>query len=396
MNYYVLLCKILGGDCLIDFDLEIKRMQPINIKEMELNRYKIDDSIKKSIVLYNIAIGEIKKGNLELAINNLKKALSYNKGFSEAIKLTGLCYVNMKEYKKAEKIFKKLTKDSIYNELAYEYMQSLIIKKAMPKNINNIEEVKYIFNSKKKQPIAAKRSKGKIIISLLIVTIVIAGVSINYFYPLTIQGVITKFPISIQGVIGNFQANNKIVDSEEETDNNLDEDDTSLEENTIAHEDYKNAQKNAEDTKLELDNNKNNIVSMLNDVEKSFKDANYEKAASTLISMKSMNFDDETKTKFDKLWQDLKPDVLWTIYNQGNKLYKQKNYIEALPKLKIASEIDPNLDLMPWITFQIGMCYKETNDNANALIYFKQVKDNYPKSNYVSNAKMMISQIEKY
>ena len=42
------------------------------------------------------------------------------------------------------------------------------------------------------------------------------------------------------------------------------------------------------------------------------------------------------------------------------------------------------------------MCYKETNDNANALIYFKQVKDNYPKSNYVSNAKMMISQIEKY
>jgi outer membrane protein assembly factor BamD (BamD/ComL family) len=67
--------------------------------------------------------------------------------------------------------------------------------------------------------------------------------------------------------------------------------------------------------------------------------------------------------------------------------------MEALPKLKIASEIDTNLDLMPWITFQIGMCYKETNDNANALIYFKQVKDNYPKSNYVSNAKMMINQI---
>ena len=256
-----------------------------------------------------------------------------------------------------------------------------------------IEEVKYIFNSKKKQPIVAKRSKGKIIISLLIIIIVIAGVSINYFYPLTIQGVLTKFPTSIQGVLGKFQANNKIVDSEEETDKNLDEDETSSEENTIAHEDYENAQKNAEDTKLELDSYKNNIVSMLNDVEKSFKDGNYEKAASTLISMKSMNFDEETKPKFDKLWQDLKPNVLWTIYNEGNNLYKQKNYMEALPKLKIASEIDPNLDLMPWITFQIGMCYKETNDNANALIYFKQVKDNYPKSNYVSNAKMMINQI---
>ena len=377
---------------MINFDLEMKRIQPINIKEMELNRYKIEDSIKKSIVLYNMSIGEIKKGDLELAINYLKKALSYNKGFSEAIKLTGLCYVHMKKYKKAEKTFRKLAKDLIYDELANEYMQSLIIKKSMPKNINTIED-NYIFNNKKKQHISAKRSKGKIIISLLIVIIVIAGVSINYFYPLTIRRVLTKFPTSVQGVLGKFQANNKIVDSEEETYKNLDEDETSSEENIIAHEDYESVKKNSEDTKLELDSYKNNIVSMLNDVEKSFEDGNYDKAASTLISMKSMNFDDETKPKFDKLWQDLEPNVLWTIYNQGNNLYKQKNYMEALPKLKIASEIDPNLDIMPWITFQIGMCYKETNDNANALIYFKQVKDNYPKSNYVSNAKMMINQM---
>lgn len=388
----MLLCRILRGNCLINFDLEMKSAQPINIKEIELNRYKMDDSIKKSIVLYNMAIGDIKKGDLELAINDLEKALSYNKVFSEAIKLTGLCYVNMKKYKKAEKIFRKLAKDLIYNELANEYMQSLIIKKSMSKNINIIED-NYISNSKKKQPIVGKRSKGKIIISLLIVIILIAGVSINYFYPLTIQGVLTKMPTSIQGVLGRFQANNKIVYSEETTDKNLDEDETLSEENIIVHEDYENSQKNAEDTKLELDSYKNNIVSMLNDVEKSFEDGDCEKAASTLISMKSMNFDDETKPKFDKLWQDLKPNVLWTIYNQGNNLYKQKNYMEALPKLKIASEIDPNLDLMPWITFQIGMCYKETNDNTNALIYFKQVKDNYPKSNYVSNAKMMISQI---
>jgi len=377
---------------LINFDLEMKRVQPINIKEMELNRYKIDDSIKNSIVLYNMAIGGIKKGNLELAINDLKRALSYNKGFSEAIKLTGLCYVNMKKYKKAEKIFRKLAKDLIYNELANEYMQSLIIKKSMIKNNNTIED-NYIFNNKKIQSIVAKRSKGKIIISLLIIIIVIAGVTINYFYPLTIQRILTKFPTNVQGVLGRFQANNKIIDSEEETYKKLDEDETSSEENTIVHEDYESVKKNSEDTKLELDNYKNNIVSMLNDVEKFFKDGNYEKSASTLISMKSMNFDDETKLKFDKLWQGLKPNVLWTIYNQGNNLYKQKNYIEALPKLKIVSEIDPNLDLMPWITFQIGMCYKETNDNANALIYFKQVTDNYPKSNYVSNAKMMINQM---
>ena len=378
---------------MIDFDLELKKIQPINMKEMEFNRYKIDDSIKKSIVLYNIAIGEIKKGNFDLAINYLKKALSHNKGFSEAIKITGICYVNMKEYKKAEKVFKKLSKDSIYNELANEYIQSLIIKKSMCTNMNTIEEVQHTFNSKKKQPVLAKHLKRNIAISLLIIIMIISGGIIKYFYPLTIQKVLTKFPIGIQEVLEKFQGNKKIVDSEKEKDKILDEGKTLSEENTIANKDYENDKKNTEDVKMNLDSYKNDIAIMLNDVDKSFNDKNYEKAASTLISMKSMNFDDETKTKFDKLWQDLRLNGLWTIYNQGNNLYKQKNYVEALPKLKIATEIDPNLDIMPWITFQIGMCYKETNDNVNALIYFKQVKDNYPKSNYTSNAKMMINQM---
>jgi tetratricopeptide (TPR) repeat protein len=374
---------------LIDFDLEITMIQPINIKEMELTGYKIDDNIKKSIVLYNIAIGEINKGNVNLAINDLKKALSYNKDFLEATKLMGLCYVNIKEYKKAEKIFKKLAKYQIYDELVNEYMQSLEITKSKFKNINTIKEVKYISNNK--QFIAAKCSKGKISIGLLIF-IILTGVIIHYFYPLTIQTVLTKSQIRIQSIVEKFQVNNKIVNSTEKIDENA----TLSHENIIADEDYENVQEKLQYTDLESDssNNKDNIVNMLNDAEKSFNDGNYEKAASTLISMKSMNFDAETKKTFDQLWKGLTPNALWTIYNQGNKLYKQKNYVEALPKLKIASEIDPNLELMPWIIFQIGMCYKETNDKVNALIYFNNVQDNYPRSKYSSNAKMMINLIE--
>lgn len=374
---------------MVDFNLEIKKAQPVNIKEMELNRYRIDTNIKKSIILYNMAIGEIKEGNLDLAINDLKKALSYNKGFSEAIKLMGLCYVNMKEYKKAEKVFKKLSKFEIYSILANEYIESLKIKKFAPRNIKTIDKADEVLNDKGSQYILNKALKGKIIIGTLITSIFIGGIIINNLYSINVQGVLKK-----------FQANKEVTDYEKESgdENNkdLNKDEISPEKSTIAYEDYEKIQKNLEDTKSELDSYKNkySILTMLNDTEESFKTGDYEKAASTLISIKGMNFDDETKVKFDKLWQDLTPNVLWTIYNQGNKLYKQNKYAEALPKLKIASEIDPNLNLMPWITYQIGTCYKETNDNTNALIYFKKVKDNYPKSEYASNAHMMIQQIE--
>lgn len=376
---------------MIDFDLEMQRVHPINLKEIELNHYRIDDNAKKAIILYNAAIGYVKKGNFDLTINDLKKALSYNKDFTEAIKLMGLSYVAMKEYRKAEKTFKRLDKYVIYNELVNEYMQSLGIKKSMPENITIAEASK----NKRKQTRVAKNSKKRFVISLLIIAIVIVGVSMNYFYPGNIQGVLIKFKTSIQVAQEKFQPNNKIAESNEETDKNSNKDEAlDGEKATVTvNEKSEGEQKNVDNTKLEEENYKNTTLGMLSDAEKFLNDGNYEKGASILISVKSRNLDDDAKTKFNRLWESLTPNSLWAIYNEGNKLYKQNKYAEALPKLIIASEIDPNLDLMPWITFQIGMCYKETNDNANALVYFNKVKDNYPKSEYSSNAGMMISQI---
>lgn len=378
---------------MVDFNLEMQKIRPINIKEIELKRYIIDDNAKKSIILYNAAIGDIKKGDINLAITDLKKALSYNKDFTEAIKLMGLCYATMKEYKKAEKTFKKLNKYEVFNELANEYIQGLSIQRSIPDSITITEEFGSVSNNLKKQYGVVKKTKRNLTVSLVIILVVITGVSISYFYRETSQSVLTIFETSIQSVQEKFQTKNNIDESNKKIDKNLEKDESLAEDNTISSRENEDTQKKIEDTKSETDNLKNNTESMLNDAERLLNDGNYEKGASILISMKNMNLDDGEKIKFNELWQSLKLNPLWTIYNDGNKLYKQNKYVEALPKLLIASEIDPSLDIMPWITFQIGMCYKATNDNTNARVYFNKVKDNYPQSQYVSNARMMISEI---
>jgi hypothetical protein len=53
--------------------MEMKNIQPISIKDMELNRYRINEKIRKSIILYNKSIAEIKTNDLDLAITDLKK-----------------------------------------------------------------------------------------------------------------------------------------------------------------------------------------------------------------------------------------------------------------------------------------------------------------------------------
>lgn len=391
MHYYVKF--IWGGSYLVDFNLEIEKLCPINIKEIESNSQIIEENIKKSIVLYNTAIGDMKKGDFNLGISDLKKAISYNKDFTEAIKVMGLCYANMNEYKKAEKIFKSLNKYEIYNELIIEYLQSLSIKKSMDEDLMDIGPNENISSSRKREFGVVKNSNKKLIISLLIVVCVIAGVGTNYAYPEIVQGALAKVRTGVEGAEEKLQTKSKTVDSNEVTVKNSEEEKSVAEKNTVANVETESIKKDSENVKVEADAYKNETVNMLNNAEKALNSENYEEAAGILINMKNRNFDDETKTKFDQLWQSLKPNPLWSIYNDGNKLYKQNKYKEALPKLLISLEFVPDSELMPWITYQVGICYKETDDKANALMYFNKVKENYPKSQYVSYADTKISEI---
>lgn len=373
---YALYVEFLGGRHLIDFSLEIKNVQPINIESVELNQSRINDNIRRSIILYNESIIEIKTNNLDLAINDLKKALLYNRDFSEAIKLLGLCYIKMKKYVRAEKAFKKLAKYEIYDGLVEDYLRNLIIEKTVAKTMDDITRINSSFNNKDKQYILNGQLRKKLIIGFSILIIAVISFTIIHWVASNLQNHTKK-----------VEAVNTVADSEQNK--------ILVEKNTLLYEDYKNIEQKLDNTKSELDyyKNKYDVLSKINEVEKSFSDGNYEKAANALLDMKDMRFDDETKIKFDKLWANIKQKAIWTIYNQGNRLYKEGKYQEALPKLKLASEFEPNLELMPWITYQIGICYKETNDNTNALIFFQEVKDKYPKSKYVSNSERMIKQI---
>ena len=188
---------------------------------------------------------------------------------------------------------------------------------------------------------------------------------------------------------------NKIQNTEPKENKKLEQEKAMNEKYTRINEDYKKLQKNLENTKSELDNYKNrdNIALKLNEAEKSYDDGNYEKTVDNLLILKNVNLDDTERSRFDKLWNDIKTNAVWDIYGQGNTLYKQGKYQEALPKLIKVQEIAPELQITPWVLYQIGTCYKQTNDNKNALVLFEKVKSTYPNSEYANYSEGMISEI---
>lgn len=362
----------------MNFDYEIEKINPISISSEEFNLHEIPSNVRRSIALYNKSVINLKLKRVNLAITDLKKSLTLNSDFCEAIKLLGLCYVYRKDFNKAEKTFEKLAKYNIYAKLTDEYLQELKAERTVLKALNTIKDASSNSDNRKKIKSTSNFTK-KCIISFFIAIIIITISGLAYWNRSKIQGMFSK--------VENTETNKKEEIEQKQAIN---------EEYNKIEEENKKLQKDLETTKLELDNykSKNNIISMLSDAEKSYVEGNYEKVLDNLISLRSLKLDDTEKLRFDKLWNNIKTNNIWTIYNEANKLYKQGKYQEALPKLIMVEKINPELDIMPWVLYQIGNCYKQANDNKNALIFFEKVKKDYPNTEYANYSEGMISQIK--
>lgn len=360
---------------MFDFSLEIKGVQPITMENWDASHNGLDDNIKKSVIQYNKAIADIKANNLDSAVRNLKKALFYNRGFYEAIKLLGLCYVNRKDYKKAEKTFIKLAEYEIYSDLAIMYIKNSIIERTMTKTMNDISKVSSNFTDKRRRGFLTGSSGKRMAIAFSALVIAAFG------YVMT-QEAISKLPDVPKNVITADKAVDPVQAGMSEGYDSL-------------LEDYKSIEKELNSTKADLEGYKKRfeVLSAINGIEEALMVREYEKAAVSLLDVKKMELDQESNNKIEKLGAEIKKKALWDIYNQGNRLYKEQKYMEALPKLRLAYEFKIDSGLMPWITYELGVCYKQVGDKANAVEFLQRVKSDYPKSKYASEAERQIKQI---
>ena len=77
---------------MIDLRKELMNFTPINLESIEKNNPGISEEVKKSVLLYNNALDNLKMDSEDIAVIELKKAISLNPEFYEAINLLGLCY----------------------------------------------------------------------------------------------------------------------------------------------------------------------------------------------------------------------------------------------------------------------------------------------------------------
>lgn len=362
---------------MIDLKQEIQDYGVINLKDISQNEADIPDNIRNSVFLYNKAIESLRTGSEDIAIIELKKAISMNPQFYEAMNLLGICYGYTKDNARATEIFDRVIKAEQNSVKALRYMSLLNSSegdggiKSRTRKVNTAPVIK---ESEAKNEKPGTR-KGKIFTWVKYAAFFVIGILMAVLIQNTLLG-----PEKID---------------ENPADNNI-----------------ANTEKTANEYKLKYEGLLSEYELMKNDVDEASKSVDYyksaiklyeieslvskkqmENAADLLLLMRTADFKGDDKVKFDDLYKSVMPSAAKAVYDEGYKLYNTKKYQESLKKLAKVEVYYPQFNRMDAALYYMGRCYQFMDDSRNAVALFQKLIDSYPKSNYAVSAKVRIKSL---
>jgi tetratricopeptide (TPR) repeat protein len=347
---------------LIDLKQEIQDYRNVNLKDITQNESEIPDNIRNSIILYNKALESLRTGSEDIAIIELKKATSMNPHFYEAMNLLGICYSYINDKVKATEVFDKVIKAEQNSVKAMKYLSLL--------NLGS--------DSGSAKPKARKKVFGEKKTSMFNIIRVLAGFVAGAIV-ISLINLVFPSPIETQGIPAN-------------TDNISTKADKDIKEIQTRYDDlskkYALLQKDKDEANQTIDYYKS--VIKLYDIEGLVLKKQYESAADMLLLMKTVDFKDAGKERFDNLYKTVMPQAAIILYDEGYKLYNVRSYDESLKKLDKVQVYDPAFSRMDALLYYMGRCYQQLNDSRNAVAFFQKLIDNYPNSSYTKNAKVKI------
>ena len=348
---------------MIDLKQEIQDYRNVNLKDITQNESEIPDNIRNSIILYNKALESLKNGSEDIAIIELKKATSMNPHFYEAMNLLGICYSYVNDNVKAAEVFDKVIRAEQNSVKAMKYLS--LLNSASDNGAGKSK-------TRKKTSVDGKKTL------MLNVIKVLAGF---------IAGAIVISMINL--VLPNAKeteenpTNTNIISTNENKD---------IEEIKTRYDDlskkYTLLQKDKDEAIQTIDYYKS--VIKLYDIENLVLKKQYESAADMLLLMKTVDFKDTEKERFDNLYKTVMPNAAIIVYDEGYKLYNVRNYNESLKKLDKVQVYDPAFSRADALLYYMGRCYQQLNDSRNAVAFFQKLIDNYPGSSYTKNARVRI------
>ncbi len=369
--------------------LKTQCVQAIGYIILVARNANLPDNVKNSIALYNSALESLRTGSEDIAVIELKKAVAINPDFYEAMNLLGLCYSYMKDNEKASEMFERVIEAEHNSIRALKYLNAL--------NQNDLdaskakEKRRSLLKAKKIKPVAKpsglspkaeeKKKNNKSEIARLVAAFG-AGIIIA-------ASILVPFLLSMSGEL------TELRQKEIESENNVvvETPNPYIEKYENLNKDFMKLQEQFALANKEIDYYKS--VALLHSIDGLVYSKKYEEAADLLVELKEVQFREPEKEKYDELYDKVIPEAISAAYSEGNRLFNNKKYQEAVDKLsKILTYTDHwrNMDATLYV---LGKSYAAINDKKNAQASFQAVIDKYPDSQYATWSAGRLRELEQ-
>lgn len=378
---------------LINLKQELHNYSPIDLKKLAENNADIPDSVKNSILLYNKALDSLRMDSEDIAIIELKKAISMNPSFYQAMNLLGVCYFYTKDYSKAYMMFEKVIAGEGNSIRAMNYL-----------NLMSSEDGAKIPSTKSKEPAKRaeiqeeKESLKEIFIMALRRSIDFRAFAAKDYLKYIVGFLFGIVVVTVIMVYANVGVSGKAVKADK----------APLEPNPATNalkeeyehklgklsDDYSSIRKELDQASEELEYYRN--VSKLSEIEKLIAARNFEAAADKLVMLKTINFKETERDKYNSLYKDAVPRAAWAVFSEGSNLFYSKRYQDALVKLGKVPVYGTDWAYMDITLYYIGVCYKELGDAKNATTTLNRLKETYPASQYSVYADYRLKELQTH
>lgn len=384
----------LGGG-MMDFKKELLNYPPLDLDKLLENNKDMPDNVRNSIVLYNKALEDFKAKSEDIAIIQLKKAISLNPEFHEAINLLGIFYTYIEDYENAAHTFKKVIDKEKNCVKAIEYLKEVDPNYEVP--FESKEDAKDSKGKKKSKKSEKKPKEKKYISTNKAVDFKVAELKknrTNDFIKIGagfVLGAILAFLVTMV-IYPNGRNGGKI-----EKDANLppqtnNEDEIYKEKFNQLSEEYSVLNSQLEQLRTESEYYLN--FYRLAEAEELLENEKYVEAADKLVPLKNFDFTEKENEKFNMLYHEVIDKAAWIAFKEGRDSLEVKIYEDALENFnKVESYVD-DWEHLHYNFFYMGVCYENLNNIQKALEYYNKAVEKYPGSHGANLSQDRIREIE--
>lgn len=352
---------------MIDIIQELESYSPINLDSLSEKAVGIPDNIRNSIILYNKALDSIRAGSEDMAIIELKKAVSMNPDFCEAMNLLGICYSYIHDQDRAAEMFQRVIRTEGNSIKAMHYMEMLKSGEgADQRSGKGRKRQKWLEKPQGNTPslLTGLRASFKIDWIKYVIGFA-AGALILFFIMLPLTGgsdVSTSQPLPDRPSVSDADR------------------DTGKESQPVQDEEKEKlkAELAAANTQLEY----YTMAMKLFEINQLVSEGKTMEAADGLLLFASTELHGPEKNLLDELRESVMPRAAKQAYNEGKKLYDAKNYSAAAEKLEKVTRYWPSSDKADKALYFLGRCYIEMKESRKALEAFEKLVNDFPNSTY--------------